>query len=46
MTCRACGSENPLGRKFCGECGAALGGTDAAERPAAAAAVPSPSGDS
>jgi class 3 adenylate cyclase/predicted ATPase len=24
-TCATCGSENPTGKKFCGECGAALG---------------------
>ena len=24
MTCEACGSQNEAGRKFCGECGAAL----------------------
>ncbi len=24
-TCAICGSENPAGKKFCGECGAALG---------------------
>ena len=25
MTCAACGSENPVGKSFCGDCGAALG---------------------
>src|SRR5262245_26774837 len=24
MTCRRCGSDNPAGKKFCGDCGAAL----------------------
>ena len=26
MTCVACGSENPAGKRFCGDCGAPLGG--------------------
>ena len=25
MTCPHCGSDNPAGKKFCGDCGAALG---------------------
>ena len=25
MTCAACGSENPAGKRFCGDCGAPLG---------------------
>ena len=25
MTCAACGSENPTGKRFCGDCGAPLG---------------------
>ena len=25
MTCAACGSENPLGKRFCGDCGTPLG---------------------
>ncbi|MGN6800152.1 MAG: AAA family ATPase, partial [Gaiellaceae bacterium] len=25
MTCAACGSENPIGKRFCGDCGAPLG---------------------
>ena len=25
MTCTACGSENPAGKRFCGDCGAPLG---------------------
>jgi class 3 adenylate cyclase/tetratricopeptide (TPR) repeat protein len=25
VTCAACGSENPAGKRFCGDCGAALG---------------------
>ena len=26
VTCAACGSENPAGKRFCGDCGAPLGG--------------------
>ena len=25
LTCRACGADNPAGKKFCGDCGVALG---------------------
>jgi hypothetical protein len=35
MTCSRCGSDNPAGKKFCGDCGAALGAQPA--RPAAQA---------
>jgi hypothetical protein len=24
LTCRACGADNPAGKKFCGDCGTAL----------------------
>jgi NMD protein affecting ribosome stability and mRNA decay len=43
MLCPACGTENDLGRKFCGECRAALSGQTAAspwlERARAVAAL-------
>jgi ribosomal protein L40E len=24
LTCRACGADNPAGKKFCGDCGTVL----------------------
>jgi uncharacterized membrane protein YvbJ len=30
MRCSKCGAENPAGKKFCGDCGAALGAPAAA----------------
>lgn len=35
MRCSRCGNENPAGKKFCGDCGAALGVTIATAQPPA-----------
>src|SRR6202023_1299372 len=39
-SCGACGSANTLGNRYCGNCGAALSGAPAPERPAAEALRP------
>jgi class 3 adenylate cyclase len=39
MTCPRCGSDNPAGKKFCGECGSALARTTSADAPSASPAA-------
>lgn len=39
MTCPRCGSDNPAGKKFCGECGSALAGSTSADAPPASPAT-------